>query len=167
VDRVNTEGTMEEDFHRKVRMFYEANRQGLFTYALSMTRDREAAEDAVQAAVCRLLRRGRMPAEPRPYVFRSVRNAVVDVFRRRGNDPEPLLDVEAAGRDGHDPGLIRLLEQCLGRLSEPERETVVLKALNGMTFREIAAVRRRTVATVASRYRRGLEKMRKMLEDRG
>ena len=33
-------------------------RQGLYTYALSLTRDREAAEDAVQAAIVNLLRRG-------------------------------------------------------------------------------------------------------------
>ncbi len=36
-----------------VQRFYEDNRQGLFTYALSLTGNRAAAEDAVQTAILR------------------------------------------------------------------------------------------------------------------
>jgi len=75
---------MAADFHSQVRSFYEANRQALFTYAVSLAGDRAVAEDAVQGAMLGLLRRGRLPANPRPYAFRSVRNAVVDGFRTPG-----------------------------------------------------------------------------------
>jgi RNA polymerase sigma-70 factor (ECF subfamily) len=155
---------MDGDFHDQVHGFYASNRQGLYTYALSLTGEREAAEDAVQAAIVNLLRRGRLPSEIRPYVFRSVRNAVRDGARARRGAEAALLDPGAA-TNGQDPARVRMLEQCLDRLSDQERETVVLKALNGLTFREIAAVRRRTVNTVASWYRRGLAKMRAVLEE--
>jgi RNA polymerase sigma-70 factor (ECF subfamily) len=156
---------MVDERHDRVRRFYRENRQGLYTYALSLTRDREAAEDAVQAAIFRLLRRAMLPRDLRPYVYRCVRNAAVDGYRRQGTGKARLLDPEAAGPERSDPTRVRLLEQCLDCLPKEERETVVLKALNGLTFREIATVRKATLSTVASRYRRGLEKMRRRLEE--
>ena len=158
---------MNADFHSQVRTFYEANRQALYTYAISLAGNRAVAEDAVQAAILGLLRRGRLPANPRPYVFRSVRNAIVDGFRARGAGEDPMLDAKAAINGNPDPVRVRLVEQCLDRLSVNERETLVLKVFSGLTFREIAAVRRRPQGTVTARYRRGLEKMRKMLEEDG
>jgi len=158
---------MGADFHSQVRSFYEANRQALFTYAVSLAGDRAVAEDAVQAAILGLLRRGRLPENPRPFVFRSVRNAIVDGFRSPGRGGDPMLDATAAVNGSPDPVRVRLVEQCLGRLSDKERETLVLKVFSGLTFKEIAAVRRRPQGTVTARYRRGLEKMRKMLEEDG
>ena len=153
------------NFHDQVRSFYVANRQALFTYAVSLAGDRAVAEDAVQAAILGLLRRGRLPADPRPYVFRSVRNAIVDGIRTSGPNSDPVLDSKAADNGSPDPVKVRLVEQCLGRLSDNERETLVLKVFSGLTFKEIAAVRRRPQGTVTARYRRGLEKMREMLEE--
>lgn len=155
---------MVDERYSRIRRFYQENRQGLYTYALSLTRNREAAEDAVQAAVFRLLRRATIPADLRPYAYRCVRNAAVDGFRRRLADGVTLLDPETAVADGKDPTSIRLLEQCLDGLPAKEREVVILKALNGLTFREIAAASRTTLNTVASRYRRGIGKMRRRLE---
>ena len=156
---------MRDGFYDEVRGFYEANRHSLFSYALSLAGDRAVAEDAVQAAILGLLRRGRLPSDARPYVFRCVRNAVVDGFRSSGRGDDPLLDETAALNGSPDPVRIRLVEQCLGRLSDDERETLVLKLFSGLTLREIAAVHRRPLGTVAARYRRGLEKMRTILEE--
>jgi RNA polymerase sigma-70 factor (ECF subfamily) len=119
----------------------------------------------VQAAILGLLCRGRLPSNPRPYVLRSVRNAIVDGFRSPGPGEDPMLDAKAAVNGNPDPVRVRLVEQCLGRLSDDERETLVLKLFSGLTFKEIAAVRRRPQGTVAARYRRGLHKMREMLEE--
>ena len=160
-------GTMAADFHSQVRSFYEANRQALFTYAVSLAGDRAAAEDAVQGAMLGLLRRGRLPANPRPYAFRSVRNAVVDGFRTPVPTRDSMLDANAATNGRPDPVRVRLVEQCLGRLSDNERETLVLKLYSGLTFKEIAAVQRRPIGTVTAHYRRGLQKMREMLEEDG
>ncbi len=68
---------------QQVARFYEANRQGLYTFALSLTHDPEVAEDVIQAAFFKLLRGNRLPRDLRPYVFRSVRNAVIDERRRK------------------------------------------------------------------------------------
>ena len=155
------------DFHSRVRSFYDANRQALFTYAVSLAGERAVAEDAVQTAMLGLLRRGRLPADPRPYVFRSVRNAIVDGFRRKVPAKDPMLQARAATNGGPDPVRVRLVEQCLDRLGDDERETLVLKVFSGLTFKEIATVRGRPIGTVTARYRRGMQKIREMLEADG
>ncbi len=150
-------------FFDQVRRFYEAERTALYTYAIGITGAPEAAEDAVHAAIERLLRRGRPPRELRPYVFRAVRNAAVDHLRR--TRPEAL----EARVDGpvklDDPAVRPTLLACLARLGPDERETVLLRVICGFTLGEIALLRRRSENTVASWYRRGLERLRRMLED--
>lgn len=148
---------------KRVQRCYEECRQQLYTYALSIGHDGELAEDAIQSAFFNLLRRDRQPRSLKPYVFRCVRNAVIDGLRasqlRQGstNDsPEPANGEEYVLRD-------RALSQCLEAVSPAERETIVLKIYGGLSFREIAKVQSLSTNTVASRYRRGLEKMRKRL----
>ncbi len=152
-----------EPFFDEVRRFYEAERAVLYTYALAITGAPEAAEDAVHAALERLLRRGSAPRELRPYVFRAVRNAALDHHRRP--TPEALETAAQGPAALDDPALRPTLVGCLARLGRDEREVVLLKAVGGFTLREIAAVRRRSQNTVASWYRRGLERLRRMLEE--
>lgn len=145
----------------QVQRFYEENRQGLYTYALSLTGNRAAAEDAVQNAILRLLRRPWLPRELRPYAYRCVRNAAIDDWRRR--QPQPTDTIFAT--DVSDPTLSEHLGALLAQLSVDEREVIVLKVYDDLTFREIAAVKRCSLNTVASQYRRGLEKLRALYQE--
>ena len=151
------------DFHEQIRSVYREQRQGLFTYALSLTRNRAAAEDAVHTAVCRLLELDHPPRDLQPYLFRAVRNAAVDGWRRQGAREEPLLDTGRA--TAVDSGQWIQLEQCLFRLGAAEREVIVLKVWSGFTFREIGDLLGMPANTAASHHRRGLEKMKTMLEE--
>ncbi len=154
--------TDDDSFFDQVRRLYEEERQGLYSYALSLTGDEPAAEDAVHAAFARLLRRGRPPREMRPFVFRSVRNAAFDGLRalavRSAGQGVPTLRATSIDSDR-----IAAVRECLARLSPDERESVVLKVAGGMTFAEIGRVRRVSENTAASWYRRGLARMREML----
>jgi RNA polymerase sigma-70 factor (ECF subfamily) len=157
---------MQTDFFDQVRACYTGNRQGLYSYALALTRNRAAAEDMVHAVVCRLLARGKMPREVRPYLFRAVRNAVVDDWRRNSSRENQPGDSDLAGAViTEQPDQALQLHQCLFRLEEAEREVIVLKVYQGLTFREIGIVRDQPANTAASHYRRGLEKMKTMLEE--
>lgn len=144
-----------------LRAFYTGNRQSLYTYALSITENREAAEDAVHGVFEKLLRGRGLPADLRPYVFRCVRNAALDARRRTKVRGDSIFDAEAvatAERSRSDD-----FEPLLRELSPDERETVVLKIYSGLTFQEIADHRQLALPTVASWYRRGLERLRALL----
>ncbi|GMV99997.1 MAG: hypothetical protein AMXMBFR84_11360 [Candidatus Hydrogenedentota bacterium] len=148
-----------------MRRFYESHRDALFTYALALAKNREVAEDIVHGAIARLLELRQPPEDLRPYVFRMVRNAAMDDLRRNtvrnrdqfifnGRHTEP----PAAGA-GHD------IEFMLTHLGDDERECIVMKLYNGLTFQEIADVRGVPVSTAASWYRRGLEKLQAMTRE--
>ena len=153
---------MSHDHADDIRRFYEAHRLELYAYALSITRNREGAEDALHGAFASVLRQGKRPRELRPYMFRVVRNAALDLVRddvRRNG--KPLFLAEPA----HEPRLALVLEDALYGLNDDERETVVLKIYGRLTLREIAESRQVSINTVGSWYRRGIDKLREIFEE--
>jgi RNA polymerase sigma-70 factor, ECF subfamily len=144
----------------QLRRFYESNRQELFTYSLAITRNCEAAEDAIHNAFQRLLRRASLPDDLRPYVFRCVRNAAIDDLRRTKRRESDLF--VAPDDRAVDSDLRTELNAVFAQLSDDERETIVLKVFDGMTFQEIADVREVSINTIASWYRRGMEKLKSL-----
>jgi RNA polymerase sigma-70 factor (ECF subfamily) len=147
-----------------LRTFCVENRQPLFTYALSITRQREAAEDVIQLVFQQLLRRDKPVVDLRTYVFRCVRNAALDSVRRAEVRNHSIFDestmaapVATAPFSGWE------LDQSLRALSADEQEIIVLKLYDGFTFQEIADTKGVPLPTVASWYRRGLDKLRATL----
>lgn len=147
-----------------LRAFYVGSRQQLYTYAVSITGNRESAEDAIHGVFEQLLRRGNLPAELRPYVFRCVRNAALDALRRTKVRRDSIFEVTAA-LDDRAPPVFQSdeIERWLQRLSPDEHETIVLKIYSDLTFQQIADLRQVPLPTVASWYRRGLEKLRTLV----
>lgn len=150
-----------------LRSQYELLRQELFTYALALTRSREAAEDVVQNVFRNVLKRARLPQDLRPYLFRAIRNAAMDEHRAhaRAATIESFLDLSGRRDNGHDPAVAQELESLLTQLNEQERECIVLKIYNGLTFNEIAEVCGVSINTASSWYRRGLEKLRAIIKE--
>jgi RNA polymerase sigma-70 factor (ECF subfamily) len=161
---------------------YEQYRQGLYTLALAITRSPAEAEDAVQEAFARLWGSRARPADGSlvAYVFAAVRNAALDQVRRRGrlasherSDPfdDRMAAVSIFNGTPEDPAAKaidaerhRLIRQAVDELPEAEREAVVMKVYGGLTFEEIARIRGEPLPTVASRYRRALEKLGRMVK---
>jgi RNA polymerase sigma-70 factor, ECF subfamily len=151
---------------------YREHRQGLFTLALSIVRNPVAAEDAVHEAFVRLCRRDRPPqADGVAYVFAAVRNAAVDVLRRRpaGAVSASIFRERAAPQDSPEAAAMMrerdgLLRQAVEDLPDGQREAVVMRLFAGLTFEQMAQVAGEPLSTVSTRYRRALEKLRKMLE---
>ncbi len=148
-----------------LRTFYVESRRQLYTYAISITGNRESAEDAIQGVFARLLQRDCLPADLRPYVFRSIRNAALDGLRRTRVRWDSVFDL-AATTEGSGPApafKADELERWLQMLSPDEREAIILKIYNDFTFQEIADLRQVPLQTAASWYRRGLEKLKALV----
>ena len=58
----------------------------------------------------------------------------------------------------------QVLQTALAALGEEERQIILLHAVTGLKHREIAALMELPLATVLSKYHRGLKKMRTQLE---
>jgi RNA polymerase sigma-70 factor (ECF subfamily) len=147
---------------------YRQYRRPLFLAAWNILRCSSLAEDAVHSAFVRLAELRKAPRDPKLYAFRAVRNAAVDCARtrtRRREEPMPgQTATEAFAPASGDDELLNAVAAALNHLDDPAREVVELHLHSGLTFREIASVLEEPLQTVASRYRRALEKLRQSTE---
>ena len=76
---------------------YEAHAAGLFAYAQNLSTDRELSRDAVQETFLRyhvVRTRGEVIRDPRPWLFRVLRNFMVD--QARDHTSKETTSLEAA-----------------------------------------------------------------------
>jgi RNA polymerase sigma-70 factor (ECF subfamily) len=149
---------------------YQQFRRELLLTAWTVLRRTDLAEDAVQAAFVRLVRLDGPPAEPKLYVFRSVRNAAIDLAKSRTRRREEELqlgwDAPSAEPELPDADVSMLIAELLERMDNAEREVIELHLHAGLTFREMAELLGEPVPTVASRYRRTLDRLAKDIKVR-
>lgn len=130
-------------------LLYERHRLSVFRFLRARTTDDEAAADLTAAAFERAL--AAMPRY-RPsgggvlaWLFRIARNAAIDAARRGSAlplvsdivDTERTLSPEETALAGESR---RALLAAVNRLSEVEREAIVLRYASRLTAREIGAV---------------------------
>jgi RNA polymerase sigma factor (sigma-70 family) len=84
----------------------------------------------------------------------------IDDLRQEKRREDSIFDLPKDMDSGTPQALGADLRRMLGQLSEDERETIVLKIFDGMTFQEIADLRDASINTIASWYRRGMEKLK-------
>lgn len=159
---------------RAPRELVERHAAELYRYAYAMLGDRAAAEDAVQGSFERALAAlGRYPEERlrammlRAWLYRVTLNVVRDALRRGGRetpqDPGKLADVPGGGADGRREEVMDALA-ALGRLPERQRTAVALRYLQDLPYGEIAATTGWPEATARTLVRRGLARLRVLLQ---
>ena len=125
---------------------YAKHHQELFRYCLSILRNREDAEDALQATMAAALRS--LPAERReialrPWLFRVAHNESISLLRTR----RPTAELD--DHDGHagptaeaaleERDRLRQLVADLRSLPERQSAAIVMRELSGLSYAEIAA----------------------------
>jgi RNA polymerase sigma-70 factor (ECF subfamily) len=111
----------------------------------------------------------------RTWLIKIVHNAALDLGRRRKRRPTlALIDEESNGtapacdddpaRSLHQQDLKRLLDAALARLSPAIRETFILFAEAGLSYKEIADVQEIPIGTVMSRLHHARNKLQSYLQ---
>jgi RNA polymerase sigma-70 factor (ECF subfamily) len=151
-----------------VAELFDAHSRALLLYARQWV-GAAGAEDVVQRVFVRLVSSGRLPAEPRRWLFRCVRNEAISYRRSedRRSRREQAVASEAKGWFVPDPG-DRLdandVQAALEALPPDQREVVVLRLWSGLTLSEIAGVTGAAVSTVHARYASAVTTLRQKLE---
>ena len=141
---------------------------GLVLFARQFVRSSGDAEDIVQDAFVRFWRK-QHSIENRALLFATVRSIALDVLRRdaRRARREAVVsaDAEQAVRPQFDPedDSQRSLAAAVDLLPGEQREVLVMKIWNELTFAEIATVLEISQNTAASRYRYALAALKKSL----
>lgn len=128
-----------------------------------------AAEDIVQDAFLKLLLSRCLPETPKAWLYRVVRNALIDRKRHErfcrtapiGNWFESLPNTEIhVDFDGE------MLTLALESLDPPVREIIVSKIWGELTFKEIAELTDRPISSVHHDYKQGIDRLRAFLGER-
>jgi RNA polymerase sigma-70 factor (ECF subfamily) len=158
-------------------------RQPAYRVAFRLLGNEADALDAVQEGFVKALThlsgfQGR--SSFKTWLLRVVSNAALDLGRQRGRRETVSLDAAANGEAAHARllsadeaglGLERadlrgLLDQALATLSEVQRQTFVLYADAGLSYREVAEVMGTSIGTVMSRLYYARQKLRAFLGER-
>ena len=138
--------------------------------------DEASAEDAVQAGCLRALRSFTSMTGPNPkaWFMAIVRNCCMDLLRERSSRITQEYDEELHGRiaaNWHESpegsaqraAEVRLVHGAIGALPVEFREVIVLRELEGLSYKEIGAIVRIPIGTVMSRLSRGRERLAHLL----
>jgi len=142
-----------------------------------LTGSPDRADDLLQTACLRAVRffSGYRGGSARSWVLRIVRNAFYDSLAEARREARELSLEEATTgerepRDPSDPEIELLrradataLREALERLPAPFREMIVLREIEGLSYREIAETCDLPMGTVMSRLSRARDAMQKLL----
>ena len=139
-----------------------------YGFALHLCRDPSTAEDLAQEAYLKAFRgfSGYRGGEPKAWLLAIVRSCFLDWARGRkawAAMVDPHAEAEAVQAAAADPSAEDLLvreagvgelRQAIDGLPEPFRETLVLRELQEMNYRQIAEITGAPIGTVMSRLAR-------------
>ncbi|MBI4910264.1 MAG: RNA polymerase sigma factor [Acidobacteria bacterium] len=131
------------------------------------------AEDVVQDVYVQAFRERldrRHITEVRAYLYRMVRNRCIDLLRTHSRmaraAPEPASpDDPFRAAQAFEQN--RRLRGLMGRIPGNEAEVIQYRVWAGLSFSEIAVAVGASVPTVKSRFRYGIEKLRRLLRTGG
>ena len=147
--------------------------RSLRRYAIALTGDPSEADDLVQESLVRALARIEEGAEvrnARTYLFSILHNLRVDLLARRARRgvPMPLEAVEhRLSRPAEQPARLRHAELALAidALPEQQRAVLLLVALEGASYQEVAEILNIAPGTVMSRLSRARKALRTLMEE--
>lgn len=149
------------------RQEIEANIPALRRYARALTRDAEAADDLVQDTLVRALRSERLfhGGDVRSWLYTIITNLNRNRLRSLARRPAlmPIEDADAPEAAGPEAGG-RDIERALATLAEEQRTALLLVVLEGLSYREVAAVQGVPIGTVMSRLARARAHIRAYLD---
>lgn len=149
------------EFHRELLAILPRLR----SYALSLTGDKERADELVQSTVVKALAqqaRFQPGTNLSAWLFRIQRNAWIDVFRRRRPTEEIDDEIMAAlsSPPTQESALVKAeFLRAFARLHPHHREALVLSIIDGQSYEQIAAHAGVRVGTIKSRVCRARDQL--------
>jgi RNA polymerase sigma-70 factor (ECF subfamily) len=149
-----------------------------YNLARWLVRNDHDAQDIVQEAYLRALRfaGGFRGGDPRAWILAIVRNTAFTFLKRNRGSNSPVefdesrhrgeaedMGLEADAVRGADGAMIR---DALNELAEEFREVIVMRDIEGLSYKEIADAADLPIGTVMSRLARARGKLARSLKER-
>lgn len=157
-------------------LLYDRYARLVFSLALRVLSDRDAAEEMVQEVFIKVWRRAGdfdpERAKLSTWIARIAHNQAIDEWRRRSHRPslasppqnessaDTVLPIDAVVADWDHQKIVR----ALGRIPHEQRQVIEMAYWDGLTHKEIAEKLGEPMGTVKTRIRRGMQKLKVLLE---
>jgi RNA polymerase sigma-70 factor (ECF subfamily) len=159
-----------------LRRIYEKYLNYLLSVAMALLNDASASEDAVHDVFVSLAQsasRFQVRGNLKHFLATCVANRARDRLREGKRHRDRLTEgAEPEPQSGPPEDAIicdervKRVYEALAGLPNEQRETIVLRIKVGMKFQQIAEIQNGSYVAVQARYRRGIEKLRSILNGR-
>ena len=140
----------------------------IYSYALSVLKNRCDAEDVLQDTLIEIWRAApgyKRMGKPMAWIITIAKNLCMMTLRSRSKISDEPFDLFGTAADNptlnSDDKLV--INECVEKLSDEERQIVILHSVSGLKHREIAQILELPLPTVLSKYNRAIKKLRKTL----
>ena len=145
---------------------YHETSASVYSFALSILKNTHDAQDVLQdcfISIYQSANQYRSGTKPMAWIMTITRNLCMMRLRQQSHTNEfPSEDWQQPADSYHEESTINkvVVQQCLSRLKDDERQILVLHAVAGFKHREIAELLDLALPTVLSKYHRAIKKLR-------
>lgn len=152
-----------------IAALYDAHRAGLGRFLFGVLRDAELVADALQQAFAIALEKGHQcdPDHRKGWLYRVAFHAALEIRARHGRAapvsftwPEPVDPAASPEQRAIQAERLDRLRELIGGLPPHEREVLLLRVTDGLTFAQIAARLRCPLGTALSRAHTALSRLK-------
>jgi RNA polymerase sigma factor (sigma-70 family) len=155
---------------QQASLLFERYNKRIFNFLARMTMDRELAEDLTQNVFLRIIKYRnsyRDGLKFQSWIYQIARNVFSDHYQANKNRFSDFIDVEKVGDHMADRDETeetdekeRLLHRSMAKLSDEQRELLILTRFQQMKYEEVAAIMDTTVANIKVKVHRAILKLR-------
>ena len=168
-DELLMEAVKNGDLQQASALFERYNKR-IFNFLARLTMDRALAEDLTQNVFLRIIKYRnsyREGARFQSWIYQVARNVFSDHYQVHKNKFSDFVDVEKVSDslyDTEDGETLdeqeQLLQRSMAKLSDEQRELLILTRFQHMKYEEVAAIMDTTVANIKVKVHRAILKLR-------
>ena len=152
---------------KKIGEIFKTNQKQLYVLALSITKNREMAEDAVHDAIIAVASTKSTIKNLKAYLITCVRNkALYACVKNERFQYEEENYLDTANLSAEQSIFANQIMHSLKKLNKDQQQILIMKIFGDLTFKEIAEITNNSQNTVASWYRRGLKILQEKYNER-
>jgi RNA polymerase sigma factor (sigma-70 family) len=155
---------------QQATLLFERYHKRIFNFLARMTMDRELAEDLTQNVFLRIIKYRtsyRDGNKFQSWIYQVARNVFSDHYQVHKNRFSDFVDVEKISEHMADheeseqqQEKEKLLHQSMAKLSEEQRELLVLTRFQHLKYEEVATIMDTTVANIKIKVHRAIIRLR-------
>jgi RNA polymerase sigma factor (sigma-70 family) len=155
---------------QQATMLFERYHKRIFNFLARMTMDRDLAEDLTQNVFLRIIKYRTSYREGNKFqswIYQVARNVFSDHYQAHKNKFSDFVDVEKISdhmADSEESEVQdekeKILHRSMARLTEEQRELLVLTRFQHLKYEEVAVIMDTTVANIKVKVHRAIIKLR-------